>query len=502
MAENSKAIFNKNYDSKSFLKANNDYFEQCLLVTIINNASFWKDRCEPNLNTPADRFNSYKDFTKPIDNLIYDQIKQFYQPLLNLNKVNFDEIKLSIELISTMYESANKNNTFEADNISQFKNRLNTLKVIPYSSAILSMVDACFDDWIQIRRAAQVILKNLDKNLSLDDIAILGEQAAAGIIKKQSDTTKSIADILKNYNTDELDDSANRIPIGNLMQLTSIMNGGIKKQETMLIIAPPGGGKTTISCQIAESMAEAGRKVLYISTEQPGSELLPKMISCAANIPYSKIMDGIKTEDLTGQSGKLNATEIERATHFINKIQRNLWFEDWCTSGAKIKAQLKKTIDYHIKEHGLDVVFIDWIGGGVDMEASKGDLKRFFLDECCRIIKDLAVQLNIAIIACSQANASKSEDVSFITAAEVSENTMLHTYFTWALGISNLGINKKSKEAQRGIQGEVSNKKEQQYFNMFKTRKSKGKAYRVNTNFEYSKFEEIKGVIGQMSQIS
>ena len=127
MAENSKAIFNKNYDSKSFLKANNDYFEQCLLVTIINNASFWKDRCEPNLNTPADRFNSYKDFTKPIDNLIYDQIKQFYQPLLNLSKVNFDEIKLSIELISTMYESANKNNTFEADNISQFKNRLNTL---------------------------------------------------------------------------------------------------------------------------------------------------------------------------------------------------------------------------------------------------------------------------------------------------------------------------------------------------------------------------------------
>lgn len=499
MTENSKTIFGKNYDAKAFLKSNSDYFEQCLLVTIINDASFWKERCEPNVNTPADRFNCYKDFTKPIDNKIYDQIKQFYQPLLNAGRTDFEDLKLSNDLIIAIYESAHKGDPFETDNIKQFKNRLNVLKAIPYSKAILSVVDTCFDDWLQIRRTAQVLLKNLDKNLTLDEITVIGERATSNLTRKTSNTSKSIADILASYNTDELDDSSFRIPIGNLMQLTAIMNGGIKKQETMLIIAPPGGGKTTISCQIAESMAEAGRKVLYISTEQPGGELLPKMISCATNIPYAKIMDGISADDITGKSGRLTAKEIERATNFLNKIQKNLWFEDWCTSGAKIKAQLKKTIEQHIKQHGVDVVFVDWIGGGVDMEASKGDLKRFFLDECCRIIKDIAIQLNIAIIACSQANASKSEDVSFITAAEVSENTMLHTYFTWALGISNLGINKKSKEAQRGIQGEVSNKKEYQYFNMFKTRKSKGRAYRVITNFEYSKFDEIKGNIGQES---
>lgn len=490
--------FVNSFDAKAFLKSNADYFEQCLLVTCIHNARFWKERCEQNLNTKINKFENFKDFTKPIDNEIYEQISILYKSITVSDKIDIDGVSLDFSIISGIYQSSKEKDYVFEDQIKQFDARLNCLKNVPYSKAIELMVDAAFDEWLNVRRTKQVIVKNLNNNLSLDEFTALGEKAYEGVIKKTSDSTKSVLDILNSYNNSDLEDYDSRIPIGNLSQLTNIMNGGIKKQETMLIIAPPGGGKTTISCQIAESMAENGNKVLYISTEQPGNELLPKMVSCAANIPYVKIMDGIRAEDLSGESGLLTDTEINRIKRFLEKIENNIWFEDWCTSGAKIKAQLKSTIERHMKDHGVDVVFIDWIGGGVDMEASKGDLKRFFLDEVCRIIKDLAIQLNIAIIACSQASAAKSEDVSFITASEVSENTMLHTYFTWALGISNLGINKKSKEAQRGsIQGEVVNKKEQQYFNMFKTRKSKGRAYKVNTNFEYSKFEEIKATIGQ-----
>lgn len=482
---------------KKFINANNDYYEKCLLTSIIHSSYFWFNRCKDNLNVNKSKYDAYKDFSKPIDNNIYNTISFLYSSL-NLNNTSSNDICLSTSMLLGAFRADPSSKLLEnQDYFKSIESRLKELEETDKDviNTLLNIADTCFDYWLETRRSKQITYNAISKATSISDLLETLNKEQDRLIKKKSDDTKSITSILESYNTEEADDSAERISFLSLPQLTSIMGGGIKKQETMLIIAPPGGGKTTISCQLAANIAENDKKVVYITTEQPGSELLPKMISFGASIDYMKIRDGFKTSYLN-EGTYFNDIEKTRIKNFINKIKSNLWFEDWCSSGSKIKAQLKNTIEQHIKNHGVDVVFIDWIGGGVDMEASDGDLKRFFLDECCRIIKDIAIQYNIAIIACSQASASKSEDVSFITAREIAENTQLHTYFTWALGISALGVNKKSKLADKGmIHGTVDNRKEIQFFNLFKTRKSAGKAYAVRTEFNVSRFVEINEAV-------
>ena len=492
------------HDAKNLINTNCDYYEKCLLATIINNSVFWIDRCRTNINTQKSKFQKFADFSKSVDNDIYNVVSTFYSALVVDDTIT-PSFKLNYNMIVGAAKPALGSGSFDDDLFETFKLRLSSIiNDIKYNDVIFNLVNNCFDYWLETKRAKQIASDLLKEPTSIQDLIERAKKESDKIIKGKSNDSKDILSIMESYNDPTNEDKWERIPIASLPKLTEAMGGGVKKQETMLVIAPPAGGKTTISCQIAVSMAEANNKVVYITTEQPGAELLPKMISCGAMIPYNKIVDGIKAKDLdeSNPNSILSKQEIKRIKEFIPRIQNNFWFEDWCSSGGKLKTHLNNTIEQHIKEHGgIDCVIIDWIGGGVLVEGGKGDLKRHFLDECCRLIKDAAIKYNVAIVACSQASQAKSEDVAFITAAEISESTMLHTYFTWALGISALGVNKKKQKMQ--LNGEIDNKKTVQYFNLFKTRKSKGIAYPVHTHFDYSRFEETFGdpIIGLDGQL-
>ena len=477
-----------------------DFYERCLLSAILNNYDFWLTRCRLNINIRKDRYSSFSDFSKPVDNQIYKVVTDFYMALSSINNMAANNIKISKEsIIGAIKANKDKQYSQTSDFIESIQNRIDEINSdTPYDAFVLNIADKGLELWIGRRRVTQLssdIISGSKKAESLQSLSDLFKRESDRIVRTKSEDTKSIDDILFSYDNSEEDDSHIRIPVGAFKPLTENMNGGIKRGEWMLVIAPPGGGKTTISCQLASEMAEKGYKILYITTEQPGSELLPKMVSSGAYVSYSKIMDGFKSADLSGESGKLSASEIKRIKDFISKISKNVYFENWCTSGAKIKSHLNTVVEQHIRDHGVDCVFIDWIGGGIEFNADRGDLKRHFLDESCKIIKDVALANNVAIIACSQASAKKSEDIRFITASEISEHTQMHVYATWALGISCLSLNKKNNKAS--VNGEIDNKKKEQFFNLFKTRKSKGIAFPVETNFEYSRFEDKTGSINE-----
>lgn len=486
-------------DIKKFIKENNSYFENCLLYTIMNNSKFWESTCLYSLNVKRNKYENYNDFSKPIDNAIYNLINLFFNALRE-NALLSDKSKIDVGIINGLLENKLKDNQISIDEANNVKARLEEINnVISDESGenVRELVDSCFDYWLDTRRVKQVASEALRKGGDSQDILDSIKEASSGISRSNSIDKRSISDVIASYNKVEDIDTWERIPIANLHQLSHAMNGGIKKKECMLIIAPPGGGKTTCSCQVAVGLALSGKKVIYITTEQEDTEIFPKMVSCGANIPYEKIMDGFMKRDKEGNLiPVLNENEMELVAEFSDNINGKIFFENWCTSGAKIKSQLNNTIEQYIKSVGIDVIIIDWLGGGVDMEAINGDKKRFFLDECCRIIKEAAQKYNVAIITCAQASSAKAESIKYVTSAEISEHTMMHTYFTWALGISSLGINKKGN-----YNGEVDNANTKQYFNLFKTRKSKGIAYPVTTDFGYSRFLETYGDINSEESV-
>lgn len=486
-------------DVKKFIKESNSYYENCLLYTIINNSKFWEATCLYNINVKKDKYSTYNDFSKPIDNTLYNIINLFYNALKGSGLLS-DKSKIDKGIITGLLENKLKDNYVSIDDVNNIKSRLDEIEGVAASSDITSIgeiVESCFDYWLDTRRVKQVASEALRNGGDTQDILDSIKEASGAISRSNSIDRRSIRDVISSYNNVDDIDTWERIPIANLHQLSHAMNGGIKKKECMLIIAPPGGGKTTCSCQVAVGLALSGKKVVYITTEQEDTEIYPKMVSCGANIPYDKIMDGFMKRDAKGNLVPvLSNEEMELATEFSDNVEGKIFFENWCTSGAKIKSQLNNTIEQYIKSVGIDVVIIDWLGGGVDMEAINGDKKRFFLDECCRIIKEAAQKYNVAIITCAQASSAKAESIKYVTSAEISEHTMMHTYFTWALGISSLGINKKGN-----YNGEVDNANTKQYFNLFKTRKSKGIAYPVTTDFGFSRFLETYGDINTEESI-
>lgn len=59
-------------------------------------------------------------------------------------------------------------------------------------------------------------------------------------------------------------------------QLDMVLGGGLRRGSLMLLVGPPGGGKTTLAGQLAFSAAKAGRRVLMLAAL---SEPVTKMIS-------------------------------------------------------------------------------------------------------------------------------------------------------------------------------------------------------------------------------
>jgi energy-coupling factor transporter ATP-binding protein EcfA2 len=78
--------------------------------------------------------------------------------------------------------------------------------------------------------------------------------------------------------------------------LDEALNGGIQPERLMVLLGGPGSGKTTLANQIAEHIANAGRPVLYLTTEDPAFSLLAKSIARRGSIDYGAVLAGRKSE--------------------------------------------------------------------------------------------------------------------------------------------------------------------------------------------------------------
>ncbi len=59
----------------------------------------------------------------------------------------------------------------------------------------------------------------------------------------------------------------------------SDLKGGLIPQTLNMISAAPGAGKTILACMIAENLAAAGRRVVYLNFEMPREQLLARSLS-------------------------------------------------------------------------------------------------------------------------------------------------------------------------------------------------------------------------------
>lgn len=214
-------------------------------------------------------------------------------------------------------------------------------------------------------------------------------------------------------------------------------------------------GKTTLTMQIADQIAEQGNDVLFFSLEMDKKEIMAKSIS---RTTYINDKDNAKSmRDIT--AGKRYATYapeekqliLTSATQYADYTKDRLYiFEGIGDIGVM---NIKKTVEDHIKYTGnTPVVFIDYLQilAPFDMRATDKQNTDKAVLELKRLSRDYGIPV-FAISSFNRANYTTSVSMSSFKesgAIEYSSDVLLGIQFTKQREIDKANAAKKPNEAR------------------------------------------------------
>jgi replicative DNA helicase len=79
--------------------------------------------------------------------------------------------------------------------------------------------------------------------------------------------------------------------------LNDALSGGLEAKRLVGVLGMPNCGKTTFVHQVADHIAEAGRPVLYVTSEDSPSVLLAKTLARIGQVNYNAVLKGWPTEE-------------------------------------------------------------------------------------------------------------------------------------------------------------------------------------------------------------
>lgn len=169
---------------------------------------------------------------------------------------------------------------------------------------------------------------------------------------------------------------------------------GLAKGELTLIAARPGMGKTALMLNIGRNIGKRGLHVAMLSMEMNGDQLAYRLLALESGINSKKLV-----------RGNLDDREWARLTAGVEGVDKLGLQID--ASGRLSIRQLTSKTERLNREYGIDVLFVDYI----QLMASdkRTENRNMEISEISRGLKQLAMTLNIPVLAASQLN-RKLED--------------------------------------------------------------------------------------------
>lgn len=171
------------------------------------------------------------------------------------------------------------------------------------------------------------------------------------------------------------------------------LTGGLQKSDMIVLASRPGGGKTSMACNIAQHAASAkggNMPVLIFSLEMSKEQLGLRYLADATCIPSQKLrnatFDGQNDwEHIIGSMGVLS--------------ELPLYVED--TGGISL-LELRSVARRMVAEHGIELIVIDYLQLMSPPPGERYGNQQEVVSELSRGIKNLARELNIPILLLSQ----------------------------------------------------------------------------------------------------
>ena len=218
--------------------------------------------------------------------------------------------------------------------------------------------------------------------------------------------------------------------------------GGLEGGDMIVVGARPAVGKSALVTQITSYLAKQGKKIGFYNLEMQAKQVYERFLVNESGIGLTRLRRAVKfLGDEKERFDKANERLIKADNIVI------------CSSGAKsvndIKAECKN-MDY-------DIIIIDYLQLLKADTTYRGN-RAAEVGEISRAIKNLAMELNIPIIALSQLNrASEGRDIKAPTMAELREAGNIEQDASVIMLLWNIDDNDRSKKGckiEKNRQGE------------------------------------------------
>lgn len=168
------------------------------------------------------------------------------------------------------------------------------------------------------------------------------------------------------------------------------LTGGLHPGQLWCLAAPPGGGKTALASQLAETVAVAGRPVLIVSQEMPARELLTRMCCARTGLPSSRV-----------RAARFGTGELDRFGGALEELSRLPLeiLDSGRATPSEIRAQ---ALRIRAERGDLGLVVVDYLQILCPDHRDPSQVRQ--LEEMTRSLKTLPLEADCPLVLLSQFN--------------------------------------------------------------------------------------------------
>jgi replicative DNA helicase len=201
--------------------------------------------------------------------------------------------------------------------------------------------------------------------------------------------------------------------------LDEALGGGLQAQRLFVVLGGPGSGKTTLVNQIAETVANRGRPVVYLTTEDPMSTLLAKTVARLGRLDYGAALQGRASEQGTIDQALADLRERKSAERLLYVEGNGAVLDDLSTVAQQ------HFVRFATEDGGAGILIVDYLQrmARAQMKAMRNTIRdlREAVTMLTEDLRDLARDLNCTVIAvASQSRASGYGNANAIASAKES----------------------------------------------------------------------------------
>lgn len=178
-----------------------------------------------------------------------------------------------------------------------------------------------------------------------------------------------------------------------IKKIDEAVGGGLYTSKLYTIAARPGCGKTALATNMMYNIAREGVRCLYITMELTEEEIVSRMMATATGIKMNKF-----------SSKEFNEDDFNKLSAITEEFQKNKLpvTIDSKTRGSWSK--VRSLIRTEVKIKQLKVVFIDYVQQFSSGQIARVSNKREDISFITNDAKQLALELGIVVVICSQLN--------------------------------------------------------------------------------------------------